>query len=77
MAQTAFDALKATFLSALGLDHLDPKSPFQVETDASNFAIGVIMSQPDGDGTLHLVAFYSRKHVPGNQLSGLQQGAYN
>ena len=43
------------------LVHPDPTRPFQVETDAAVFAIGVVLSQPDNEGTLHLVAFYSRK----------------
>ena len=60
-AHNAFSALKANFLSAPVLVHPDPTRPFQVETDASDFAIGAILSQPDDDGTLHLVAFYSRK----------------
>ena len=41
--------------------HVNPTKPFQVETDASDFAIGAILSQPDDDGILHLVAYYSRK----------------
>ena len=60
-AQRAFDALKAAFLTALVLVHPDPTRPFQVETDASDFAIGVVLSQPDDEGTLRPVAFYSRK----------------
>ena len=35
-----FDALKATFLSAPMLVHPNPTWPFQVETNASDFAIG-------------------------------------
>mgnify|MGYP000532974220 FL=1 len=60
-AQRAFDALKAAFLTAPVLVHPDPTRPFQVETDASDFAIGVVLSQPDDEGTLRPVAFYSRK----------------
>ena len=36
----AFNALKEAFLSAPVLVHLDPTRPFQVETDASDVAIG-------------------------------------
>ena len=57
----AFDSLKATFLSAPVLVHPVPTQPFQVETDASNFSISAVLSQPNEDGTLHLVAFFSRK----------------
>ena len=38
--------------------HPDPTKPFIVETDASAFPIGVILSQPDNDGVHHLVAYY-------------------
>ena len=43
------------------LVHPDPTSRFQVETNASYFAISAVLSQPDDDGTLHPVTFYSRK----------------
>ena len=56
-----FYALKVAFLSAPVLVHPDPIRHFQVETDASDFLIGAILSQPDEEGTIHLVAFYSRK----------------
>ena len=35
-----------------------------VQTDASNFAIGAILSQSNNDGILHPIAFYSRKFTP-------------
>ena len=60
-AQHIFDLLKEVFTNALVLLHIDPTKRFQVETDASDFAIGAILSQPDDDGILHLVAYYSQK----------------
>jgi hypothetical protein len=60
-AQAAFDTLKMAFTSAPILIHPDPAKPFIVETDASNFALGAILSQFGIDGLLHPVAFYSRK----------------
>jgi hypothetical protein len=60
-AQAAFDTLKMTFTSAPILIHPDPAKPFIVETDASDFALGAILSQFGIDGLLHPVAFYSRK----------------
>ena len=48
-AQSAFDALQAAFLTTLVLVHPDPTRPFQVETDASDFAIGAVLSQPDDE----------------------------
>jgi hypothetical protein len=43
------------------LIHPDPAKPFIVETDASDFALGAILSQFGIDGLLHPIAFYSRK----------------
>ena len=60
-AQHAFDLLKQVFISAHVLLHVDPTKPFQVETDASDFAMGAILSQSTDDGILHPVAYYSRK----------------
>jgi hypothetical protein len=60
-AQAAFDTLKMAFTSAPVLIHLDPAKPFIVETDASDFALGAILSQFGIDGLLHPVTFYSRK----------------
>jgi len=49
------------FTSAPILIHPDLAKPFIVETDASDFALGAILSQFGIDGLLHPVAFYSRK----------------
>ena len=48
-------------MSAPLLAHPDPRRPFQVETDASNFAMGAVLSQPADVGTVYPVAYYSRK----------------
>jgi hypothetical protein len=50
-----------TFTFAPILIHPDPANRFIVETDASDFALGAILSQFRIDGLLHPVAFYSRK----------------
>ncbi len=60
-AQQAFDTLKSAFTTAPVLAHFDPSRKIVVETDASDFAIGCILSQYDEHGILHPVAFYSRK----------------
>jgi hypothetical protein len=60
-AQAAFDTLKMAFTFAPILIHPDPAKPFIVETDASDFALGTILSQFGIDGLLHPVVFYSRK----------------
>jgi hypothetical protein len=41
--------------------HADPRKPFQVETDASEFPIGAILSQVDDTNIMSPVAYYSRK----------------
>ena len=58
--QNAFDALIKAFTSPPILKHFDPTKEIVLETDASNFAIGCVLSQK-WEGTLHPVAFHSRK----------------
>jgi hypothetical protein len=60
-ADQAFETLKKAFTTAPILTHPDFQKPFFLETDASDFALGVILSQPDKDECLHPVAFHSRK----------------
>ena len=57
--QEAFETLKKMFTSAPILRHADCTKPFIVETDASNFAIGAILSQ-EFDGKTHPIAFLSK-----------------
>ncbi|KAE8216955.1 hypothetical protein CF319_g8841, partial [Tilletia indica] len=59
--QEAFDTLKRAFTSASILQHFDPARPITMETDASDYALAAVISQPDDDGVLHPVAFRSRK----------------
>jgi hypothetical protein len=56
-----FDTFKKAFTSPPILIHHDPAKPFIVETDASDFALGAILSQSGIDGLLHPVTFYSQK----------------
>src|ERR1035438_781904 len=60
-AQASFDALKTAFTSAPILAHVDPSRLFIMETDASDFALGAVLSQYQDDGLLHPVAYYSHK----------------
>ena len=39
----------------------DPTKQYEMETDASNFAVGTQLSQRDDNGKLHPVAFFSKK----------------
>jgi hypothetical protein len=57
----AFDTLKEAFITAPVLAHFDPTRTAIVETDASDFALGAILSQKGDDNRLHPVAFHSRK----------------
>ena len=63
-AMEAFKALKEAFTSAPLLRYFDENKPMRVETDASAFAIGGILTQRfEVDGHLHWlpVAYYSKK----------------
>jgi RNase H-like domain found in reverse transcriptase/Reverse transcriptase (RNA-dependent DNA polymerase)/Integrase zinc binding domain/Chromo (CHRromatin Organisation MOdifier) domain len=62
-AQAAFHILKSRFTSAPILCHFDPNKPTIIEADASDYAIGSILSQLH-NGILHPVAYYSRKLIP-------------
>jgi len=46
------------------LAHFDPGKPVIIETDASDFAIGAVLSQRDQENRLHPVAFHSRRFQP-------------
>ena len=61
---TAFKTLKKAFISAPVLYHFDPTKTAVVETNASDFALGTILSQKGDNGRLHPVAFYFRKLQP-------------
>ena len=58
-AERAFTELKQRFTTAPILAHFDAKQPVIIETDASDFAIGGILSQRDDENRLHPVAFHS------------------
>jgi hypothetical protein len=63
-AEKAFQKLKNAFTSEPILRTFDPERPIILETDASDYAIGACLSQPDEDKKLHPIAFYSRKMAP-------------
>ena len=63
-ALEAFKALKEAFMNAPLLRYFDENKPMRVETDASAFAIGGILTQQfEINGHLHWlpVAYYSKK----------------
>jgi len=61
---TAFAELKEALTKAPVLLVPDPRKPFQMDTDASDFAVGAVISQMDRRGNLRPVAFHSRKLNP-------------
>ena len=63
-ARQAFTQLRQTFTKAPILRHFDPKCHIQIETDASGYAIGGVLSQLTDLGRWHLVAYYFRKMIP-------------
>jgi hypothetical protein len=60
----AFDALKKRFITAPILKYYDPNRQCILETDASDFALGAILSQRSDDNALHPIAYHSRKFTP-------------
>jgi hypothetical protein len=59
-----FEELKQRFTSAPILRHFNPSLQPIMETDASDFAIGAVLSQRFEDCKLHPNAFFSRKMEP-------------
>jgi len=60
-AENAFKKLKESFKIGEVLIFPDPEKEFVVETDASDFAVGCVLSQiSSADNLLHPVAFHSR-----------------
>ena len=65
-AQKAFDILKEKLTTTPVLLLPDPTKPFVVTTDASDFAIGAVLTQNQGKGE-QPVAYESRKLSPAEQ----------
>jgi len=60
----AFEELKRRFTMAPILARYDAQRPVDIETDASDFPIRVVLSQRDDEGKIHPLAFHSRKFQP-------------
>jgi hypothetical protein len=60
---TAFKAMKNAMIHAPVLRNPDFHRPFVLQTDASDFAIGAVLSQKFENGE-HPIAFLSRKLLP-------------
>jgi len=48
------------------LVHVDPSKPFVLKTDASDYALNVVFSQPKKVNFLHPIGFHSCKFSPTN-----------
>ena len=60
----AFTQLRQALTKAPILRHFDPEGHIRIETDASGYAIGGVLSQMMSEtGQWHLVAYYSRKMI--------------
>ena len=60
-AEKTLQLLKTAFTTAPVLVYSDFSKPFFMETDASDFALGVVLSQLGDGAKLHPIAFHSRK----------------
>ena len=62
----AFIKLRQVFFKAPILYHFDPECHIRIETNVSDYAIGVVLSQLtlDDSGQWHLVIFFSWKMIP-------------
>jgi len=70
--QHAFQTLKDVVCAAPVLIHADPDERFRVETDASNYAYGAILSQKGKqDQKQHPVAFFSKSMTPAERNYGI------
>ncbi|GBG66570.1 hypothetical protein CBR_g64842 [Chara braunii] len=65
--ETAFQALKEVLVSPPVLRIADPNLTFVVTTDASQFGIGAVLQQDDGDG-LRPLKYYS-KRMPSHKVA--------
>jgi hypothetical protein len=61
MAQQAFENIELAMVSQPILHHFEPTYPLTLETDASDYAIGAVCLQPDQEGVLHPLGYFSQK----------------
>ena len=65
--ETAFQTIKKLFAEEPVLAVYDDEAESIVACDASDTASGAVHLQPDKDGKLHPVAYFSAKHSPAEQ----------
>jgi hypothetical protein len=71
LEQTAFDELKWRICESLVLRHADTTQKFILETDASDYAYGAMLSQKGEDRKFHPMAFYSKSMTPAERNYGI------
>jgi RNase H-like domain found in reverse transcriptase len=64
---SAFQTLIKAFTTVPVLGLPNPSLPFRVITNASDFALGAVLEQPDALNRWHPVAFYSKSMLPAEQ----------
>ena len=64
ICQKAFDQLKKWFTEEPVLMMPDQTKPFQIETDASKYAMGAVLTQLDSNGNRHPISFISKTFSP-------------
>jgi len=60
----AFEQLKELVTSEPVLKHTNPKQAFRMETNASSYAYGAVLTQKQQTGKCHPVAFMSKSMTP-------------
>ena len=65
--QQAFETLKKCFIKEPVLMMPDQMKPFQIETDASKYATGTVLTQLDLNGDRHPISFISKTLSPAEQ----------
>jgi hypothetical protein len=71
LQQGSFQKLKDTIASTPVLIHANPDKPFCIETDASAYAYGAVLSQKSQDSQYHLVGFFSKSMTPPERNYGI------
>ena len=59
-----FKALKDTFTSTPILQHFNYEKAIIIDMNSSDYISAGVLSQPDDNGVLRPVAFFSKKHSP-------------
>lgn len=62
--EKAFEDIKSCLCSSPILAIFDREKPAYIYTDASNYGLGAVLKQPDANGVLHPVAYFSKKLSP-------------